>query len=87
MEGLTISVEHGGGAVSSIPDPRAIPDGDLAWRLRYADPRAVRLIAASVVDSFDHLLSDDIDMAEATRCLRQMRAARRSARADRLATA
>lgn len=73
---LTFEVEHDGGAVSFIPDPRPAA-GSLEWCLRYADPREVRMIAATVVSSFDYLLSDNITMAEATRRLRQMRATRR----------
>lgn len=74
---MTLEVDHGDGAVSFIPDPLACADGGLEWRLRYGDPRAVRFIAATVVASFDYLLSDDINMVEATRRLRQMRASRR----------
>lgn len=75
---LTIQIDHGGGAVSRIPDPAANADGGLDWCLRYSDPTRVRFIAASVVDSFEYIISPEINMAEATRRLRQMRAAYRA---------
>ncbi len=77
IRNLTLHVEHGGGAVGSIPDPAAEADGGLGWCLRYAPQHDnCHMQAASVVATFDYLLSDAISMTEATRRLRQMRAAR-----------
>jgi hypothetical protein len=53
-------------------------DPHLEWSLRYGDPMAVRFLAASVIESFDYLLSDNINMTEATRRLRVLRAAVRA---------
>lgn len=75
---LTLQVDHGDGAVSTIPDPAVFDDGGLEWCLRYTDNgNNCRMQAASVVSSIDYLLSGNITMQEATRRLRQMRAARR----------
>lgn len=78
IRSLTLHVDHGGGAVGSIPDPAAFENGGLEWCLRYA-PQAnnCHLQAAGVVSTFDYLLSPNITMKEATRRIRQMRAARR----------
>ena len=74
---LTMQVEHDDGAVGSIPDPVAFEDGGLEWCLRYAPQHHnCHLQAASVVDTFDYLVSSNINMTEATRRLRQLRAAR-----------
>ncbi len=74
--GPTLMVSVGGGARMSISQPRADPH--LEWSLRYGDPEAVRFVAASVVESYDYLLSDNINMVEATRRLRILRAAIRA---------
>ena len=71
--GQTLMVPIGGGAVMTVSLPGADPH--LEWSLRYGDPVAVRFVAASVVESFDYLLSGHITMAEATRRLRLLRAA------------
>jgi hypothetical protein len=79
---LTIQVDHGDGAVSTIPDPLAVAAGGLEWNLRYGGD-GCRPQAASVVASFDYLLSDLITLAEAQRRLRYMRNARLSRIAER----
>jgi hypothetical protein len=77
MRSLVVQVDHGGGAWGSISDPSQFADGGLEWCLRYAPEASnCRLQAASVVATFDYLLSDNITMKEATRRLRQMRKAR-----------
>tara|TARA_B100002003_G_scaffold198147_1_gene188737 strand:- start:2983 stop:3282 length:300 start_codon:yes stop_codon:yes gene_type:complete len=78
LRALTMQVDHGGGAFGTMPDPAAFADGGLGWCLTYATQHHnCHLQAASVVDTFDYLLSENINMTEATRRLRQMRAARR----------
>ena len=57
-------------------------DPHLEWSLRYGNPEAVRFSAAAVVESFDYLLSGHINMAEATRRLRILRAAVRNSPAQ-----
>jgi hypothetical protein len=71
--GPTLMVPTGGSAVMTVSLPGADPH--LEWSLRYGSPEAVRFLAASVVESFDYLLSDHINMTEATRRLRILRAA------------
>jgi hypothetical protein len=76
-EDFTLPIKVGGSAVMFAPNPKADPH--IEWSLRYSehlnDPRAGRFSAAAVVESFAYLLSDSINMAEATRRLRVMRAA------------
>ena len=76
-EQLTQKVDCGAGAVMSIVEPRSLEDGGVEWRLRYSDPAAVRFAAASLIESYDYLISDEITMTEATRRLRLLRAARK----------
>jgi hypothetical protein len=77
----TLNVPTGGGAVMFIVNPMADPH--IEWMLRYGrdlnPSEAGRFSAASIVDSFDYLLSENINMTEATRRLRLLRAARRAA--------
>lgn len=57
--------------------PNPVSDPHLGWALAHAESRAASLSAASALETFDHLLSDQINMEEATRRLRLLRAARR----------
>lgn len=64
-----------------------VSDPHLGWMLRYAenlgnDARNARFAAASALETFDHLLSDDINMDEAMQRLRLLRAARRELVSD-----
>lgn len=83
-----MTVEVGEGAVHFIANPNADPH--LEWVLRYGrkfgteEQRAevlgrAEMAAATVLDGFDYLLSDNINMKEATRRLRLMRTAHRTA--------
>jgi len=63
----------------SAVNPLSFEDGGIEWRLRYGNPEEVRFIAASVVDSYDYLLSGHISQKEAERRLRLLRQARRAA--------
>jgi hypothetical protein len=77
MRNLVKHIDHGDGAMGSIPDPSQNAEGGLEWCLRYApEAHNCALQAASVVATFDYLLSDNITMKEATRRIRQMRRAR-----------
>jgi hypothetical protein len=76
-EQFTLAIKVGGSACMFAPNPKADPH--IEWSLRYSDhlndPRCGRFSAAAVVESFAYLLSDQINMTEATRRLRLMRAA------------
>lgn len=77
MRRLTKNVDHGDGAVGSIPNPAANEEGGLEWCLRYACSDRVALGAASVIGTFEYMLGSEISANEAIRRLRQMRAAYR----------
>lgn len=66
------------GAVMSMMNPLSFTDGGLSWTLRYGNAencKAVGVRAASVLDSYDYLLSGAITTTEAIRRLRILRAA------------
>lgn len=52
-------------------------DWNIVWHLTWGNPEQCRYTAASLIESYDYLLSDAINMKEATRRLRLMRAKRR----------
>lgn len=74
---ITLEVEVGEGATMSITDPLAYKDGGPEWISRYGNIELHRYQIASMIESYDYLLSDLINMTEAVRRLRIMRAARR----------
>ena len=78
MTELTIEVDCGCGAFMSIADPRSFEVGGVEWRLRYGNPEQVRFAAATLVESYDYLLSGEITQKEAERRLRLMRQVRRA---------
>ncbi|MGB5901992.1 MAG: hypothetical protein WBH00_03990 [Xanthobacteraceae bacterium] len=75
---MTRQIHVGDGAYMSIVNPWK--DSGLEWQLCYGGYEVVKYVAASVVDSYDYLLSSDISMTEAIRRLRIMRAARKQLR-------
>lgn len=75
---LTAEINCGDGAVMTIVDPRSFEDGGIGWKLRYGNPDGVRYTAASLIDSYDYLLSSEITMKEAGRRLRLLRAGRQA---------
>ena len=75
---LTLSVEHGGGAVGTIPAPPT-EDGGLEWHLRYSQSDLTCLQAAAVVATISYLIGSEISATEACRRLRQMRRVYREA--------
>jgi hypothetical protein len=75
---MDAQVHLGDGAFASIVNPYC--ENHIEWQLRYGMPHVVRYVAASLVESYDYLLSPDIDMKEATRRLRVLRQARRDLR-------
>lgn len=75
-DGMTAAVEVGDGAAMTIIDPRSFEDGGAEWVMRYGDPVSIRYTVASLLASYDYLLADNINMTEATRRLRLLRAHR-----------
>lgn len=75
-DGMTAHVCIGDGAYSTIPNPQSYGHGGIVWHLTYATEGPYRLSAASIIGSFDYLLSDDITMEEATHRLALLRKAR-----------
>ena len=76
---MTISVPIADDARMEIINPRSFKDGGPEWQMRYGNPEAVRYTVASLLESYDYLLSDNIAMKEAIRRLRIMRQSRRAA--------
>lgn len=80
-DGLTASVQLGDGAYSTILNPQSFEDGGLIWCLTWWDDvEPIRHTAASVIESYDYLISSNISMAEATRRLKLLRNARKGLR-------
>lgn len=75
---LTAEINCGDGAVMTIVDPRSFEDGGIGWKLRYGNTDGVRYTAASLIDSYDYLLSREISAKEAMRRLRLLRAGRQA---------
>ncbi len=67
-----------GGCFMTIVNPYS--EDNVEWSLRYGNAERMRYVAASLLDSYDYLLSGNINMSEATRRLRLMRAKRRELR-------
>lgn len=78
-DGMVIDVSMGGGAVVSIINPLSFANGGPEWVCRYGNVESIRYAIAGLLESYDYLLSGNINMTEATRRLRIMRAARRAA--------
>lgn len=76
-DGMTAIVSMGGGAYSTIINPKSFENGGSEWVMRYGKPESVRYTVAGLLETFDYLLSDNINMKEATRRLRIMRAVRK----------
>lgn len=76
-DGLTATVDCGGGAFSTILNPQSFEDGGLIWCLTWWQNKdALAGSAASALSSFDYLLSQDITTKEAIERLRILRRAR-----------
>ncbi len=75
---LTAEINCGDGAFMTIVDPRSFGGGGVGWRLRYGNPDGVRYTAASLVESYDYLLSGEITTKEAVRRLRLLRTGRQA---------
>lgn len=77
-DGMIVDVSMGGGAIVSIINPQSFADGGPEWTCRYGNVESIRYAVAGLLESYDYLLSDAINMAESTRRLRLMRATRRA---------
>lgn len=75
-DGMTATISLGGGAYSTIINPQSFADGGPEWVMRYGAPESIRYTVASLLETFDYLLSDEISMKEATERLRIMRRVR-----------
>lgn len=67
---------------ASMPILNPQHEHGLEWQLRYRDPVQVRYVAASVVSSYEYLLSGNITTKEAIRRLRILRGAYKEAQKD-----
>jgi hypothetical protein len=76
--GMVAYVDHGDGAVSTIIDPTADPHPE--WVQRYGKPEGIRFTVASLLASYDYLLSENITHQEAIKRLTLMRHARAAVR-------
>lgn len=81
-KGMTAKVDLWDGAVATIIDPRSFTDGGPEWVMRYGNPNAIRFVVASLLESYDGLLSCHIPTKEAVRRLRKMRNARAALKKD-----
>jgi len=77
-DGLTADVLVDRDAVQTIIDPTSFANGGPEWVMRYGDPESIRYTVASLLESYDYLLSDFITLKEATRRLRLLRRARQA---------
>jgi hypothetical protein len=78
-KGMTLNVSVGDGAFMTVIDPRSFEDGGPEWVMRYGNPDSIRYAVASILESYDCLLSGSINMREASRRLGILRDARREA--------
>jgi hypothetical protein len=79
LKNITKIVDCGDRAIMMIIDPDSFKDGGVEWIMRYANTERlldVRYIVASLLGSYDYLLSDCITQKEAMRRLKLMRKAR-----------
>lgn len=75
-DGMTQHVDCDDGAWMTIIDPRSFEYGGPEWVMRYGNPESIRFTVASILASYDYLLSDNINWREALRRLQRLRRAR-----------
>lgn len=80
---MTAEVPLGDGAFHTIINPQSFEIGGPEWVMRYGNPESIRFTVASLLESYDYLLSDNINMTEATRRLRLLRRARAALNPER----
>ena len=77
-DGMTITVDVGG-AFTTIIDPRSFKDGGPEWTMRYGNCESIRYTVASLLESYDYLLSENLTTKEAVERLRILRKHRSAA--------
>lgn len=77
-DNMTADMEMGGGAFMTFINPQSFADGGPEWTCRYGNIVGIRYTVANLLESYDYLLSSNINMQEATRRLRLLRAGRRA---------
>lgn len=75
---LTSIVHTGNGTYARIINPHSFDDGGLEWQCRYGDANSVKYLTASIIGSYDLLLSDAISTTEAIKRLRILRESRKA---------
>lgn len=76
-DGLTAEVQLDDGAVATIINPQSFAEGGPEWVMRYGDPMGIRYAVASLLETYDGLLSGEITTTDAIARLRLMRNARK----------
>ena len=72
-DGKVAHASYGNDWHMTFKDPTA--DTGLVWIMTWGDPESVRYSVASILESYDYLLSGHITHAEATKRLRMLRGA------------
>lgn len=77
-DGMTAQIQLGDGAVATIINPQSFAEGGPERVMRYGNPMGIRYTVASLLESYDGLLSGDITTTDAIARLRIMRNARKN---------
>lgn len=75
-DNMTATMTMGGGAFMTFINPQSFAAGGPEWTCRYGNVEGIRFTVASILSSYDYLLSGAINSAEAIRRLRLLRAGR-----------
>lgn len=75
-DGTVARASYGDDWHMTLKDPTA--ETGLVWIMRYGNVESVRYTVASILESYDYLLSGDITHAEAVKRLRMLRGARKA---------
>lgn len=75
-DGKVAHASYGDDWHMSLKDPTA--ETGLVWIMTYGNVESVRYCVASILESYDYLLSGEITHAEATKRLRMLRGARQA---------
>ena len=78
---FTLAVRLKKGGTMFIPKIQA-EAGGIEWQMRYGDPVKCRFISASLLSSYEYLLSQHITTKSAIEKLREMRKAYKEQRCD-----
>lgn len=75
-DNMTVTMAMGDGAFTTFINPQSFVDGGPEWVCRYGKVEGIRFAVASLLESYDYLLSGEITTQEAIRRLRLLRAGR-----------